>query len=104
EILQYITARLSALEQIRTLMSEYLTDPKQDQPITIDNPYLSALIAIIRHKKLDWKSVHDYGAQLSDTRPPLHVSSEGMILYLLESMAKVIESIEKHPMIITISR
>ncbi|CAF4876748.1 unnamed protein product, partial [Rotaria socialis] len=54
-------------------MSEYLTDPKQDQPITIDNPYLSALIAIIRHKKLDWKSVHDYGAQLSDTRPPLHV-------------------------------
>ncbi|CAF5084827.1 unnamed protein product, partial [Rotaria socialis] len=36
EILQYITARLSALEQIRTLMSEYLTDPKQDQPITIE--------------------------------------------------------------------
>jgi len=42
---------------------------------------------------------------LSDTRPPLHVSSEGMILYLLESMGKVLESIKKKgPILITISR
>ncbi|CAF3416684.1 unnamed protein product [Rotaria sp. Silwood1] len=104
EILQYITARLTTLEQIHTIMNEYLTDPKQDQPISIDNAYLAALIAVIRYKKLDWKSIHNYGMHLSDTRPPLHVSSEGMILYLLESMAKVLESIQKHPILITISR
>ena len=33
EILQYIAARENALEQIRALMSEYLTEPKADQPI-----------------------------------------------------------------------
>ncbi|CAF2480843.1 unnamed protein product [Rotaria sp. Silwood2] len=104
EILPYMTARLNTLEQIRTIMNEYLNDPKQDQPISIDNTYLAALIAIIRYKKLDWKSIHNYGIHLSDTRPPLHVSSEGMILYLLESMAKVLESIEKHPILITVSR
>jgi len=32
-------------------MNEYLTDPKPDQPIQIENIYLSALIAIIRYKK-----------------------------------------------------
>jgi len=85
-------------------MNEYLTDPKPDQPIQIENIYLSALIAIIRYKKLDWKSIHNYGMHLSDTRPPLHVSSEGMILYLLESMGKVLESIKKGPILITISR
>jgi hypothetical protein len=36
EILQYITARENALEQIRTSMNEYLTDPKSDQPIQIE--------------------------------------------------------------------
>lgn len=36
EIVQYITARENALEQIRTLMNEYLADPKLDQPITIE--------------------------------------------------------------------
>jgi len=85
-------------------MNEYLADPKPDQPIQIDNIYLSALIAIIRYKKLDWKPIHNYGMHLSDTRPPLHVSSEGMIIYLLESMAKVLESIQKPPILITISR
>ncbi|CAF0862940.1 unnamed protein product [Rotaria sordida] len=104
EILQYITARLNTLEQIRTVMNEYLTDPKQDQPISIDNTYLAALITIIRYKKLDWKAIHNYGIHLSDTRPPLHVSSEGMIIYLLESMAKVLESFEKQPILITVSR
>jgi hypothetical protein len=33
EIQQYIAARENALEQIRTLMEEYLTEPKLDQPI-----------------------------------------------------------------------
>lgn len=66
--------------------------------------YLSALITIIRHKKLDWKPIHDYGMHLSDTRPPLHVSSDGMILYLIESMSKILEAIQKHPILITISR
>jgi len=65
---------------------------------------LSALIGIIRHKKLDWKPIHDYGMHLSDTRPPLHVSSEGMILYLIESMAKILEAIKKDPFLITLSR
>jgi hypothetical protein len=41
---------------------------------------------------------------LSDTRPPLHVSSEGMILYLIESMAKILEAIKKDPFLITLSR
>ncbi|CAF0916119.1 unnamed protein product [Adineta steineri] len=104
EIVQYITARESALEQIRTLMNEYLTDPKPDQPILVDNIYLSALISVIRHKKLDWKLIHNYGMHLADTRPPLHVSSEGMIIYLLESMTKILESIKPHPVLITISR
>ena len=36
EILQYMTARIDALEQIRKLMIEYLTDPKMDQPISIE--------------------------------------------------------------------
>jgi len=36
EILQYITAREAALEQIRISMNEYLTDPKPDQPILIE--------------------------------------------------------------------
>jgi hypothetical protein len=36
EILQYISARETALEQIRTLMDEYLTDPKPDQTIQIE--------------------------------------------------------------------
>jgi len=36
EILQYITARENALEQIRTCMNEYLTDPKPDQTILIE--------------------------------------------------------------------
>ena len=36
EILQYISARESALEQIRTSMNEYLTDPKPDQTILIE--------------------------------------------------------------------
>ncbi|CAF0828878.1 unnamed protein product [Adineta ricciae] len=104
EIVQYITARENALEQIRTLMDEYLTDPKLDQAITIDNIYLSALISVIRMKKLDWKVVHNYAMHLADTRPPLHVSSEGMIIYLTEAMTKVLESIKKTPSLITISR
>ena len=41
---------------------------------------------------------------LSDTRPPLHVSSEGMIIYLIESIRKILESIKKNPILITISR
>jgi hypothetical protein len=41
---------------------------------------------------------------LSDTRPPLHVSSEGMIIYLVESLGKVLQSIKKDPILITISR
>ena len=36
EILQYIAARENALEQIRALMSEYLTEPKADQPVIIE--------------------------------------------------------------------
>ncbi|CAF4574558.1 unnamed protein product, partial [Rotaria magnacalcarata] len=36
EIQRYITARESALEQIRTCMNEYLTEPKLDQPILIE--------------------------------------------------------------------
>ncbi|CAF3354506.1 unnamed protein product [Rotaria socialis] len=104
EIQRYITARESALEQIRTCMDEYLTEPKLDQPILIDNPYLSALISIIRLKKLDWKLIHSYGMHLSDTRPPLHVSSEEMVIYLHEAMAKVLQSIKKNPILITISR
>jgi hypothetical protein len=70
----------------------------------LSNLYLAALIAVIRYKKLDWKLIHSYGMHLSDTRPPLHVSSEGMIVYLLESMAKVLKSIKKDPELITISR
>ncbi|CAF5114348.1 unnamed protein product [Rotaria magnacalcarata] len=84
-------------------MNEYLTEPKLDQPILIDNPYLSALISIIRFKKLDWKLIHRYGMHLSDTRPPLHVSSEEMVIYLHEAMAKVLQSIKKNPILITIS-
>lgn len=68
------------------------------------NQYLNALVGIIRYKKLDWKPIHNYAVQLSDTRPPLHVSSEGMILYLLEAMARVLESIKKNPILITVSR
>jgi hypothetical protein len=41
---------------------------------------------------------------LSDTRPPLHVSSEEMIIYLTEAMAKILQSIKKDPILITISR
>ncbi|UJR10188.1 hypothetical protein I4U23_014403 [Adineta vaga] len=104
EIQRYITARENALEQIRTLMNEYVIGPKSDQPIIIENPYLSALIAIIRHKKLDWQAVHNYGMHLSDTRPPLHVSSEEMVIYLTEAMAKILQSIKKDPILITISR
>lgn len=44
------------------------------------NPYLSALIGIIRYKKLDWKAVHNYGMHLSDTRLPLDVSFEEIII------------------------
>jgi hypothetical protein len=36
EILQYIAARENALEQIRTFMNDYLTDPKPDQTIQIE--------------------------------------------------------------------
>ncbi|CAF1205603.1 unnamed protein product [Adineta steineri] len=104
EIQRYITARESALEQIRTLMNEYLTSPKLEQPVLIDNPYLSALISIIRYKKLDWEAIHNYGMHLSDTRPPLHVSSEEMVIYLTEAMAKILQSIKKDPVLITISR
>ncbi|UJR35835.1 hypothetical protein I4U23_028581 [Adineta vaga] len=104
EILQYITARENALDQIRTIMNEYLTDPKPDQPITIENIYLSALVSVIRSKKLDWKAVHSYAMHLADTRPPLHVSSEGMILYLIEALTKVLESLKHSPNLITISR
>lgn len=104
EIQRYIAARQSALEQIRTLMDEYLTDPKPEQTIVIDNPYLAALIAIIRYKHLDWKVIHDYGIHLSDIRPPLHVSSEEMVIYLIESMAKILQSIKKDPILITVSR
>lgn len=104
EIVQYITNREHILEQIRLAMVEYLTNPKPEQTIQTENIYLSALITIIRHKKLDWKSIHEYGMHLADTRPPLHVSSEGMILYLVEAMAKVLESIKKTPLFITISR
>jgi hypothetical protein len=68
------------------------------------DPYLAALILLIRYKKLDWKIVHNYGMHLSDTRPPLHVSSEEMIIYLNESMAKILQSIKKDPILITISR
>jgi len=68
------------------------------------NPYLAALIAIIRYKKLDWKAIHNYGMHLADTRPPLHVSSEEMIIYMNEAMAKVLQSIKKDPILITISR
>ena len=68
------------------------------------NPYLSALIAIIRYKKINWKAIHNYGMHLSDTRPPMHVSSEEMIVYLHEAMAKILQSIKKHPILITISR
>jgi len=85
-------------------MNEYLTDPKLDQPIFTNNPYLSALIGIIRYKKLDWKKIHNYGMHLSDTRPPLHVSSEEMIIYLNEAMAKILQSIKKDPILIAISR
>jgi hypothetical protein len=104
EILQYISNRESILEQIRIAMNDYLVDPKSDQTIHTDSIYLSALIAIIRHKKFDWKSIHEYGMHLSDTRPPLHVSSEGMILYLIESMAKILEAIKKTPFLITLSK
>lgn len=68
------------------------------------NPYLSALIAIIRYKKLDWKAIHNYGMHLSDTRPPLHVSSEEMVIYLTEAMAKILQSIKKDPLLMTVSR
>ncbi len=61
----------------------------------LSNPFLSTLIGIICYKKLDWKAIHNYGIHLSDTRPPLHVSSEEMIIYLNESMAKTLQSIEK---------
>lgn len=36
EIQRYIIARENALEQIRSSMDEYLTDPKLDQPIAIE--------------------------------------------------------------------
>jgi hypothetical protein len=36
EILQYITARENALEQIRVSMNDYLTNPNPDQPILIE--------------------------------------------------------------------
>lgn len=68
------------------------------------NVYLSAIISVIRSKKMDWQAVHNYGMHLADTRPPLHVSSEGMILYLMEATAKVLESIKKKPLLITVSR
>lgn len=41
---------------------------------------------------------------LSDTRPPYHVSSEEMVIYLNEAMAKVLQSIKKNPILITVSR
>lgn len=41
---------------------------------------------------------------LSDTRPPLHVSSEEMVIYLTEAMAKVLQSIKKDPALVTVSR
>ena len=68
------------------------------------NPYLSALIGIIRYKKLDWKAIHQYGMHLADTRPPMHVSSEEMVIFLLEALAKILKSIKKEPKLITISR
>lgn len=104
EIQQYIITRENTFKQIRTLMNEYITGVKADQQIFINDPYLAALIAIIRYKKLDWKLVHNYGMHLSDTRPPLHVSSEAMIIYLNESMARILQSIKKDPVLITISR
>jgi len=36
EIQRYITARENAFEHIRTIMNEYLTNPKLDQPILIE--------------------------------------------------------------------
>jgi hypothetical protein len=36
EIQQYIAARENTLEQTRTLLEEYLTEPKLDQPISIE--------------------------------------------------------------------
>ncbi|CAF1530815.1 unnamed protein product [Adineta ricciae] len=104
EIQRYMAARENALEQIHTLMQEYLTNPRLDQPIIIENPYLSALIGIIRYKKLDWRAVHNYGMHLADTRPPLHVSSEEMVIYLTEAMAKILQSVKKDPILVTISR
>lgn len=68
------------------------------------SPYLSALIGIIRYKKLDWRAIHNYGMHLADTRPPLHVSSEEMVIYLTEAMAKVLQSVKKDPILVTISR
>lgn len=68
------------------------------------NPYLTALIAVIRHKKMNWKPIHHYAMHLADTRPPIHISSEEMIIYLLEGASKILQSIKKDPMIITISR
>jgi hypothetical protein len=70
----------------------------------LSNPFLSTLIGIIRYKKLDWKAIHNYAIHLSDARPLLHVSSEEMIIYLNESMAKILQSIKKDPILITISR
>jgi hypothetical protein len=68
------------------------------------NLYVAALIGIIRYKKLDWKAVHQYGTHLSDTRPPMHVSSESMIVYLIESIDRILRSIQKDPLLVTISR
>ena len=53
---------------------------------------------------MNWKAVHNYGKHLADTRPPLHVSSEEMVIYLLESVGKVLQLLKKEPVLITISR
>ncbi|CAF1503462.1 unnamed protein product, partial [Didymodactylos carnosus] len=68
------------------------------------NAYLSALLSVIRYKKLDWSLIHNYGMNLSDVRPAYHVSSEEMVLYLLDSMTKILQSVTKPPVLITIDR
>lgn len=104
EIQRYISARETALDQIKTFMEEYLTEPKAEQPIMIENPYLTALIAVIRYKKMNWKTIHHYAMHLADTRPPNHISSEEMIIYLLEGASKILQALKKDPIYITISR
>ena len=59
---------------------------------------------MIRHKKMNWKTIHHYAMHLADTRPPTHISSEEMIIYLLEGVSKVLQALKKEPMLVAISR